>query len=137
MTALYFKAFFNKNRLKKIFRLLLAVQICCTSPPIYSAEAPNDIPDIKIQELKKIIRKMAEHQSTGTFNEFAQDNYMKLIEFTTTVNTYFEKGIYREQQASPFQQNMAMLIQNNPFLIPAIDYFMIADQEVHLIESYF
>ena len=47
MTVSYSKTFFNKNYLKKTFRLLLAVQICFNSSPIYSAESPNGIPEFE------------------------------------------------------------------------------------------
>ena len=91
----------------------------------------------EILEFEKLIHQMAEHQSQGNFDEFAQNNDIDLGIFATTVNNHFEYGSYRENQDSPVQRIIASLIQNHPSLTPAIDYFMIADQEVHLIESYF
>ena len=161
MIALYLKTFFNKNRFKKTFRLLLAISICFTSSPIYSNDIPNfeefsrqmtehrphidvQITYEKILNFKRFIQQMEKHQLKGTFNEFAKQNYQEsrhpehneLLNFDSTVQDHLQYGIYRDRQFFPDQQIIAIIIQNPSFLT-AIDYFMIEDQEVHLIENNF
>ena len=76
---------------------------------------------------------MAEHQSNSTFNEFAKNNFEELLSFNLAVQNYFEYG-KRNEDGQIIED---LITQHNPLLISAIDYFMIADQEVHLIENFF